>query len=95
MPPRRTAPGPPHANAFHAGYDPEPGTLMAKLNARGSAMIEQLCDDLAAEYQRVGSLVLAFSARDDEALENCTGTAWETACPASNCCPPSPQSRNT
>ena len=27
----------------HAGYDPENGTLMAKLNVRGSELMEQLC----------------------------------------------------
>ena len=30
----------------HAGYDPEYGTLMAKLNVRGSEVMEQLCRDL-------------------------------------------------
>ena len=30
----------------HAGYDPEPGTLMARLNVEGSAQMEQLCRDL-------------------------------------------------
>ena len=31
----------------HAGYDPENGTLMAKLNVRGSELMEQLCSDLS------------------------------------------------
>ena len=38
----------------HAGYDPEPGTLMAKLNVQGSAMMVQLCSDLSVEYKRFG-----------------------------------------
>ena len=46
---------------IHAGYDPEPGTLMARLNVRGCAMAEQLCRDLDVPYKKVGSLVLAFS----------------------------------
>ncbi|MBR2053748.1 MAG: NAD(P)/FAD-dependent oxidoreductase [Clostridia bacterium] len=45
----------------HAGYDPEPGTLMARLNVQGCAMAEQLCKDLSVPYEKIGSLVLAFS----------------------------------
>ena len=49
----------------HAGYDPEPGTLMAKLNVRGSEMMEDLCKELSVKYNRIGSFVLAF---DEENL---------------------------
>lgn len=52
----------------HAGYDPEPGTLMAKLNVQGSAMMEQLCTDLSVEYKRIGSLVLGFGEEDKKTL---------------------------
>ena len=44
----------------HAGYDPENGTLMAKLNVRGSDLMEQLCSDLSFGYNRIGSFVLWF-----------------------------------
>ncbi len=50
----------------HAGYDPEPGTKMARLNVEGSRMMEALCHRLNVEYRRVGSLVLAF---DDGEME--------------------------
>ena len=30
----------------HAGYDPEPGTLMSKLNVQGSEQMEKLCREL-------------------------------------------------
>lgn len=53
----------------HAGYDPEPGTLMARLNVEGSAQMEQLCRDLSVEYQQIGSLVLAFGPEDLKTLE--------------------------
>ena len=52
----------------HAGYDPEPGTLMAKLNVEGSAQMEDLCRTLDVEYDRIGSLVLAFSEEDLETI---------------------------
>lgn len=50
----------------HAGYDPEPGTLMAKLNVAGCEMAEEICRKLSVPYKNVGSLVVAFS---DEELE--------------------------
>ena len=46
---------------IHAGYDPEPGTMMARLNVQGNRMAEQLCRDLSVPFKRIGSLVLAFS----------------------------------
>lgn len=46
---------------IHAGYDPEPGTKMARLNVLGSRMMEALCRSLSVEYRQIGSLVLAFS----------------------------------
>lgn len=46
---------------IHAGYDPKPGTLMARLNVAGNQMVEQLCRDLSVPFSRIGSLVLAFS----------------------------------
>ncbi|NCB28270.1 MAG: FAD/NAD(P)-binding oxidoreductase [Clostridia bacterium] len=52
----------------HAGFDPEPGTLMAKLNVRGSARMEALCRDLSVFYRRTGSLVLAFTDEENEQL---------------------------
>ena len=48
----------------HAGYDPVPGTKMARLNREGSEMMEDLCRRLSVEYNRIGSLVLAFNETD-------------------------------
>ncbi|MEG1943249.1 MAG: NAD(P)/FAD-dependent oxidoreductase [Angelakisella sp.] len=46
---------------LHAGYDPEPGTLMAKLNVEGVALAKELCKKLDVERKEIGSFVLAFS----------------------------------
>ena len=54
---------------IHAGYDPEPGTLMARLNVEGCGEMERLCRQLSVEYRRIGSLVLAFDGRDMKTLE--------------------------
>lgn len=53
----------------HAGYDPVPGSLMAKLNVRGSEMMEELCKRLDVGYKRTGSMVVAFSREDQASLE--------------------------
>lgn len=52
----------------HAGYDPHPGTLMAKYNVEGNRLIEQLCADLDVMYRKNGSLVLGFSEKDRDVL---------------------------
>lgn len=45
----------------HGGFDPVPGTLKAKLNAKGVGMFRGLCRELDVPYKNNGSLVLAFS----------------------------------
>lgn len=54
---------------IHAGYDPAPGTLMAKLNVRGSAMTEEICKKLDVPYKKTGSLVVAFSESEKEHIQ--------------------------
>ena len=49
---------------IHAGYDPLPGTLMAKLNVMGSQMAKELSAALDIPYKQTGSLVLAFDEED-------------------------------
>ena len=54
---------------IHAGYDPLPGTLMARLNVAGSKMAGELCKKLDVPYQQIGSLVVAFSEDDKKEVE--------------------------
>ena len=53
----------------HAGFDARPGTLMARLNVRGSAMMESLSKELDFPYKKNGSLVLCFNEKDMENLQ--------------------------
>ena len=46
---------------LHAGYDPEPGTQMARLNVEGVAMAKEICARLDVPYDQCGSLVLALA----------------------------------
>lgn len=54
---------------IHAGYDPHPGTKMARLNVRGSEMAEGICKKLDVPYERIGSLVVAFSEEEAKTVE--------------------------
>lgn len=53
---------------LHAGYDPVPGTLKAKLNVKGNEMYDELCRDLDVPMKRVGSLVVAFSEEEVKSI---------------------------
>ena len=53
----------------HAGFDARTGSLMAKLNVRGSEMMEALSKELDFSYDRCGSLVVCLSEDDRPRLE--------------------------
>ena len=54
----------------HAGFDAKEGTLKARLNVRGSRMMEEVCRLLGVKYKKNGSLVVGFSNEDRATLEN-------------------------
>ena len=49
-----------NSGIVHAGYDAAFGSLMAKLNVEGNAMMDELCEDLEIPFQRNGSLVVCI-----------------------------------
>lgn len=53
----------------HSGYDPEPGTLMAKYNVEGNKMFDKLCSDLSVPFKRNGSLIIGFDEDDEKELK--------------------------
>ena len=53
----------------HAGFDPEPGSLKARLNAGGNRLFEDLCSDLDVPFYRIGSLVIGFSEEEMQTLK--------------------------
>lgn len=52
----------------HAGYDCVPGTMKAKMNVRGCAMMEEICRTLGVSYKKCGSHVVAFGEEDETTL---------------------------
>lgn len=53
----------------HAGFDAANGSLKAKLNVRGSEMMEEICKALSVSYINNGSLVIGYTAEDKEKLQ--------------------------
>lgn len=58
-----------NSGIIHAGYDPEPNTLMARLNIEGSKLYPQWAEELHFDYKKIGSLVIAFDEHDEEILK--------------------------
>lgn len=54
----------------HAGFDAKPGSMKAKFNVEGTALMPELCKTLGVPFKPVGSLVVAFSDEEVETLES-------------------------
>lgn len=59
---KRTAP------ILHAGFDPQPGTEMARLNTLGIKLAKEICEKLDVERREIPSFVLAFSEEEMETV---------------------------
>ncbi len=53
----------------HAGFDAVNGTLKAKLNVRGTALMPRVCSELHVPFKGIGSLVVAFSDEELKTLD--------------------------
>lgn len=58
-----------NSGIVHAGYDPEPGTKMARLNVLGNQLIWKLSEELSIPAKKNGSLVVAFTEKDMELIQ--------------------------
>lgn len=59
-----------NSGIVHAGFDAKPGSLMAEMNVKGNAMMEELSKELDFSFERIGSLVLCFQEEDLDKLED-------------------------
>jgi glycerol-3-phosphate dehydrogenase len=50
-----------NSGIIHAGYDAHPGTRKAWFNVLGNPLFDELCEQLDVQFNRIGSLVVAFS----------------------------------
>ena len=53
----------------HTGYDPEPGTMKAKMNVAGARRYEALCRELGCLYKTVGAYIAACGEEEEKHLE--------------------------
>ena len=70
-----------NSGIVHAGFDTEPGSMMARMNIRGNAMMEQLSRELDFPFRRNGSLVLCFDGKDMYKLEELLEKGKENGVP--------------
>lgn len=57
-----------NSGIVHAGFDAVSGTLKAKFNVAGNRMMRAYAEELGVKYKNNGSLVVAFSEEEIEAL---------------------------
>ena len=58
-----------NSGIVHAGFDPEPGSVIAKFNVRGNERIRELCSKLDVPYKQNGSLVIGFNEKDKQTIK--------------------------
>lgn len=58
-----------NSGIVHGGYDPEPNTLKAKLNADGVELLFKAAKELHVPHQRNGSMVCAFSQEESKTVD--------------------------
>ena len=54
---------------IHAGYDPSPETLMAKLDVEGVELAKNICEKLDVPHMQCGAFVLAFTEEEVATIE--------------------------
>ena len=57
-----------NSGIVHAGYDPEPGTMKAKMNVRGNKLYPSICKRLGIKLNKCGALVVGDDREKVEAL---------------------------
>ena len=57
-----------NSGIVHGGYDPQPGTLKAKLNARGVPLLYKAAKELNVPCKNNGSMVIAFSKEEESVI---------------------------
>ena len=58
-----------NSGIVHGGYDPEPGTLKAQLNASGVELLFEAAKMLNVPHRRNGSMVCAFSEEENPVID--------------------------
>jgi len=70
-----------NSGIVHAGFDPEPDSVIAKFNVRGNELIRALSVKLDVPYIQNGSLVLGFNEKDDRTIRDLYNRGLENKVP--------------
>ena len=70
-----------NSGIVHGGYDPEPGTLKAKLNTEGVELLFQAAKELNVPIIRNGSMVCAFSSEEEPMIDELYNRGLENGIP--------------
>lgn len=57
-----------NSGIIHGGFDPEPGTLKARLNVAGVPLLYEAARELKVPFKSNGSLVIAFGEQEEPAV---------------------------
>lgn len=58
-----------NSGIIHGGFDPEPGTLKARLNAVGIPLLYETAKELKVPFRNNGSLVVAFGEQEEPVID--------------------------
>jgi len=59
----------------HSGYDPKPGSMKSRMNAKGNSMFDTLSKELDFEFERIGSLTVAKTQENIDAFPQIVANA--------------------
>lgn len=62
-----------NSGIIHGGYDPEPGTLKAKMNTEGVSLLYEAARELNVPHKNNGSLVVAFTETEEKTIDELYG----------------------
>jgi glycerol-3-phosphate dehydrogenase len=65
----------------HGGYNAEPGSLKARLNAQGNPMFDDLCTQLDVPFERCGTYVVGLTPQDRQTLRELYSQGMENDVP--------------
>ena len=58
-----------NSGIIHGGYDPEPGTLKAKMNTEGVPLLYEAAKELNVPHKNNGSLIVAFEEEEEKTVD--------------------------
>jgi len=70
-----------NSGIVHAGYDALPGSMKARMNVRGNALMPTAVKELGVPYENCGSLVVAFDEEEDRSVDKLLQRGQENGVP--------------